>query len=71
MDYINRLLYFFKMSSEIETKLIDEPESLYRIAAEGAFGLQREMAMSVIAGFYVAGLRRQERHLRDPKLRLE
>ncbi len=34
MDYINRLLYFFKMSSEIETKLIDEPESLYRVATE-------------------------------------
>ena len=27
MDYINRLLYFFSMSSEIETKLIDELES--------------------------------------------
>ena len=27
MDYINRLLYFFKMSSEIETKFISELES--------------------------------------------
>ena len=34
MDYINSLLYFFRISSEIETKLIDEPESLYRVATE-------------------------------------
>ena len=38
MDYINRLLYFFSMSSEIETKLIDEPESLLSRSDRSAFG---------------------------------
>ena len=50
MDYINRLLYFFKMSSEIETKLIDEPESLYRVATEVPSAHNENWQCPVIAG---------------------
>ena len=58
MDYINRLLYFFKMSSEIETKLIDEPESLLSRKRQKCLRLIMRNGMSGHRRYVACGMSR-------------